>query len=195
MTPRPLHTMNESSSSSIHQIDELVTAKNRFYDNISKGISVLVGKHGYSRERAASLILDQIRLTDEAPIDDEVSVIMMMHYNICIASHLLQPEFEFTRNFCGNLTVDDRRWHFISFASNYFLCNATLYHSIQFNISGVSGYASFGARIRRGATEHCCRKCAEKSAKGTGDPKSKCHRLPIVMSHHYEIAGFCWKER
>jgi len=76
MTPRPLHTMNESSSSSIHQIDELVTAKNRFYDNISKGISVLVGKHGYSRERAASLILDQIRLTDEAPIDDEVFRVM-----------------------------------------------------------------------------------------------------------------------
>jgi len=55
--------------------DEVTMAKSRFFDNISSGISVLVGRHGYSRDRAASLILDQIRQSDAPPTEDEVRLL------------------------------------------------------------------------------------------------------------------------
>ena len=75
----PLHSTNEStqphSSSTIHMNDEVTMAKSRFFDNISSGISVLVGRHGYSRDRAASLILDQIRQSDAPPTEDEVRLL------------------------------------------------------------------------------------------------------------------------
>jgi hypothetical protein len=76
MKPRSLHTINDTPSQShyIRNRDELETAKIRFSDNITNGISVLVQGHGYSRERAADLILDQIRQSDELPTDEEVSL-------------------------------------------------------------------------------------------------------------------------
>lgn len=66
MKPRPLHISNESNH------DELSVAMNRFRSGISKCISVLVTKHGYSRARATALVLDQIRQSEESPCEDEV---------------------------------------------------------------------------------------------------------------------------
>lgn len=58
---------------------DLTTAKRRFFENISKGISVLVRRHGYSSDRAANLILDQIRQSDSQPSEDEVFRVMRAH--------------------------------------------------------------------------------------------------------------------
>lgn len=76
MIPRSLHTSNDSSYQINRGNDELSMAKKRFSDNISNGISVLVRRHGYSRVRAAELILDQIRQSDALPTDDEVFRVM-----------------------------------------------------------------------------------------------------------------------
>ena len=73
MTPRPLHTINGSQPSIAYSNNDVESAARRFHDNISNGISVLVRRHGYSRERAASLILDQIRQSDDPPNEEEVS--------------------------------------------------------------------------------------------------------------------------
>lgn len=73
MKARPLHMHSSSESlNTINKSDELTTAKKRFQANISNGIDALVLKQGYSRNRAAHLILEQIRQSDTMPEEDEV---------------------------------------------------------------------------------------------------------------------------
>ena len=74
MEPRPLHISNESSNK-IDSNDDLSIAKKRFHANISNGIQALVLKQGYSRARAAHLILEQIRQSDAQPKEDQVRYI------------------------------------------------------------------------------------------------------------------------
>ena len=72
MKPRSTQSSNNQNNRMISD-DEISVAKNRFQANISNGIAVLV-RAGYSRARAAALILDQIRQTDAPPSDNEVSL-------------------------------------------------------------------------------------------------------------------------
>jgi hypothetical protein len=74
MEPRPLHISDESSNN-IDTKDDLIIAKKRFHANISNGIQAIV-KQGYSRARAAHLILEQIRQSDAQPQEDQVFRVM-----------------------------------------------------------------------------------------------------------------------
>jgi len=77
MKARPLHMHSSSESlNTINKSDELTTAKKRFQANISNGIDALVLKQGYSRNRAAHLILEQIRQSDTMPEEDEIFQVM-----------------------------------------------------------------------------------------------------------------------
>lgn len=53
------------------------TAKYIFLQRVSEGISYLVDRHGYSRDRASKLILGEIRKTEPVPSEDEVSFIQI----------------------------------------------------------------------------------------------------------------------
>lgn len=58
---------------------------NRFRSSITKGISVLVTKHGYSRARATALVLERIRQSEESPCEDEIFRVMQ-HLGLGIES-------------------------------------------------------------------------------------------------------------
>jgi len=75
MKPRSLHTSDESSNNTDTN-EDLINAKKLFHANISNGIQALVFKQGYSRARAAHLILEQIRQFDAPPQEDQVFRVM-----------------------------------------------------------------------------------------------------------------------
>ena len=54
---------------------EIKAARDKFLQRVSDGISYLVDRHGYSRRRASSLILGEIRRSEPLPTDDEVSFV------------------------------------------------------------------------------------------------------------------------
>jgi hypothetical protein len=71
--PRPSHMfIAKESSNNVEETDGILAAKKRFQANISNGIDALVFKQGYSRNRAAHLILEQIRQSDAPPEEDKV---------------------------------------------------------------------------------------------------------------------------
>jgi len=55
---------------------EIKTATDKFLQRVSDGITYLIERHGYSRERASNLILGEIRKNQRLPSDDEVGYII-----------------------------------------------------------------------------------------------------------------------
>jgi hypothetical protein len=55
---------------------EIKTATDKFLQRVSDGITYLIERHGYSRERASNLILGEIRKNQRLPSDDEIFTVM-----------------------------------------------------------------------------------------------------------------------
>jgi len=77
----PQHSKNDPARSSVDKNPEdsqMATdiARSRFLDRVSSGIAVLEQQHGYSSERAASLILEEIRQGCDPPSKDEIFIVM-----------------------------------------------------------------------------------------------------------------------
>lgn len=64
----------KSDNHSAVQKSSLDIEKTKFFQAISKGVSLLIQQYGYSRARATSLILEEIRQDDDHPTEEEVSL-------------------------------------------------------------------------------------------------------------------------
>jgi len=80
---KPLHSDNNEKSSRVARCissqPSVMTpsrAKARFSERVSNGISVLIKRHGYSRERASDLILKEISQGGVPPSEDEIFAVM-----------------------------------------------------------------------------------------------------------------------
>jgi len=62
----------KSDNHSAVQKSSLDIEKTKFFQAISKGVSLLIQQYGYSRARATSLILEEIRQDDDHPTEEEV---------------------------------------------------------------------------------------------------------------------------
>jgi hypothetical protein len=63
-------------STSISTSNSIAEARSTFLKRVSDGISHLVNRHGYSRSRASSLILGEIRNNEPLPDEDEIFDVM-----------------------------------------------------------------------------------------------------------------------
>jgi len=87
---KPLSDTNETKSlaarctSSKPSVMTPNRAKARFSERVSNGISVLIERHGYSRERASDLILKEISRGGEPPSEDEIFAVMK---DVCVGMY------------------------------------------------------------------------------------------------------------
>lgn len=80
---KPLHSNSNDAKSCVGRFtssqSDVMTpgrARARFSERVSNGISVLIKRHGYSRERASDLILKEISHGGVPPSEDEVFSVM-----------------------------------------------------------------------------------------------------------------------
>ena len=63
----------------------LSNARSNFVSAVSNGVTELMGQCGYSRERATSILLRELRRDGETPSDDEVRYFLQIaFFDFCI---------------------------------------------------------------------------------------------------------------